>query len=112
MFGISGAVGSGFRDEFNLPDVESKRGFDVLDAEFGGQGTGIVGTIVFQAEQGVDDPSVREPMEGLFAEVAELPNVNRVESPYAEESGGRQVAERGVAAGTIAYANVEMPDDI
>ena len=32
-----------FRDEFNLPDSESKTGFDILDAEFGGQGTGIVG---------------------------------------------------------------------
>ncbi|MGH2686841.1 MAG: MMPL family transporter, partial [Actinomycetota bacterium] len=109
---MSGAVGSGFRDEFNLPDVESKQGFDILDAEFGGQGTGIVGTIVFQADQGVDDPSVRDPMEELFAEVAELPNVTRVESPYDEERGARQVAQRGGEAGTIAYANVEMPDDI
>ena len=30
----SGAVGSAFRDEFNLPDVESKTGFDILDDEF------------------------------------------------------------------------------
>ena len=40
---LSGAVGSAFRDEFNLPDVESRSGFDVLDDQFGGQGTGIVG---------------------------------------------------------------------
>ena len=64
---LSGAIGSAFRDEFNLPDVESKVGFDILDAEFGGQGTGIVGTVVFRAEQGVDDPAVREGMEALFA---------------------------------------------
>ena len=38
---VSGAVGSAFRDEFNLPDVESKTGFDILDDEFGGQGTGV-----------------------------------------------------------------------
>src|SRR5262245_63870028 len=56
---IAGVVGNGFRDEFNLPDVESKRGFDVLDESFGGQGTGSVGTIVFSAEQGVDDPEVQ-----------------------------------------------------
>ena len=55
---VSGGVGGGFRDEFNLPDVESKTGFDILDDEFGGQGTGVVGTIVFRAEQGVDDPEV------------------------------------------------------
>lgn len=52
--GLSGAVGNGFRDEFNLPDSDSKTGFDVLDRDFGGQGTGITGTIVFRAEQGVD----------------------------------------------------------
>ena len=38
----------------NLPDVESKTGFDILDQNFGGQGTGQPGTIVFRAEQGVD----------------------------------------------------------
>ena len=37
---VSGAVGSAFRDEFNLPDVESRQGFDILDDHFGGQGTG------------------------------------------------------------------------
>ncbi|HZA87537.1 MAG TPA: hypothetical protein VE466_11725, partial [Acidimicrobiales bacterium] len=45
-FGVSGAVGDAFRDEFNLPDVESRTGFDILDDHFGGQGTGAVGTIV------------------------------------------------------------------
>src|SRR5687768_16976442 len=64
---LSGAVGGGFRDEFNLPDVESKRGIDIIDERFGGQGSGIVGTIVFRADQGVDDPAVREAMEALFA---------------------------------------------
>ncbi|HEX5613872.1 MAG TPA: MMPL family transporter, partial [Acidimicrobiia bacterium] len=107
----SSAVGSAFRDEFNLPDVESKRGFDVLDDEFGGQGTGQVGTIVFRAAQGVDDPAVRAQMENLFAEVAALDGVTRVESPYAPE-GEQQISSRGEEAGLIAYANVEMPDDI
>ena len=34
-------MGTAFRDEFNLPDVESKQGLDLLDAKFGGQGAGI-----------------------------------------------------------------------
>jgi RND superfamily putative drug exporter len=108
---VAGIVGNGFRDEFNLPDVESKRGFDILDAEFGGQGTGQVGTIVFRAEQGVDDPAVREAMESLFAEVAALDDVTRVESPYAEE-GAQQISTQGPEAGLIAFANVELPEDI
>jgi len=108
---LSGAVGGAFRDEFNLPDVESKAGFDILDDEFGGEGTGIVGTIVFRADQGVDDPAVREQMQALFDEVAEIDDVTLVESPYAE-GGDRQIASEGADAGRIAYANVEMPDDI
>ncbi len=108
---VASAVGTAFRDEFNLPDVESKTGFDILDAEFGGLGTGQVGTIVFQAEQGVDDPAVQQAMEALFAEVATMVDVTRVESPYAQGAQS-QVSSEGPDAGRIAYANVEMPDDI
>jgi RND superfamily putative drug exporter len=106
----SGAVGDDFRDEFNL-NAESTDGFDVLDEQFGGQGTGITGTIVFEAEQGVDDEQVRDAMEALFDEIAATPDVVRVESPYAE-GGGQLVSQQGEAAGRIAYANVELPDDI
>jgi RND superfamily putative drug exporter len=110
-FAVSGAVGSAFRDEFNLPDVESRQGFDILDDHFGGQGTGAVGTIVFVADQGVDDPQVRAGMEDLFAQVAEIDDVTGVESPYAE-GNERLISSRGDGEGRIAYANVEMPDDI
>jgi hypothetical protein len=40
-------VGSGYRSDFTLPDVESKRGIDILDDRFGGQGAAQVGNIVF-----------------------------------------------------------------
>jgi putative drug exporter of the RND superfamily len=108
---VAGAVGGAFRDEFNLPDVESKDGFDILDENFGGQGTGQVGTIVFRADQGVDDPAVRDEIQALFDEVAEIDDVTRVESPYAD-GGDRLIASEGDDAGKIAYANVELPDDI
>src|SRR5688500_13755975 len=108
---VSGAVVDSFRDEVTLPNVESRRGFDILDAEFGGQGTGQVGTIVFRADQGVDDPAVRAAMEELFARVREIPDVVRVESPY-DEGGERQISSEGPEAGTIAYANIELPEDI
>ncbi|MCB1002570.1 MAG: MMPL family transporter [Acidimicrobiales bacterium] len=108
---LAGSVGNDFRDEFNLPDVESKRGFDILDDAFGGQGTGIVGTIVFEADQGVDDPAVQSAMEELLAEVAAYDDVVRVESPY-DEQGALLVSSQGPRAGEIAYANVELPDDV
>jgi len=108
---ISGATGNGFKDQFDLPDSDSKNGFDILDRDFGGQGTGISGTIVFRAEQGVDDPEVQAAMGALFTEVAGLDNVSRVDSPYSPE-GARFVSANGPEAGKIAYATVEMPDGI
>lgn len=72
---------------------------------------GQVGTIVFEARQGIADPGVRAAMEGLFAKVAATKDVTRVISPYSPE-GGRQIAPKGPAAGRIAYATIEFPEDI
>ena len=108
---VSGAAGTAFRDEFNLPDVESRQGFDILDDHFGGEGTGIIGTIVYRADQGVDDPEVRRAMDELFADVATLDDVVGVVGPY-DERGEGQIASEGPEQGLIAYANVEMPEDI
>src|SRR3954453_1018885 len=102
---ISGAVGSAFQDQFSLPNVESKKGFDILQAHFGGQGAGITGTIVFRADQGVRDPAVRAAMEAVFAKVDAREDVT-VTSPYAP-GGERQIAE----SGKIAYADLEMPQN-
>jgi putative drug exporter of the RND superfamily len=105
------AAGNSFRDEFNLPDSESRTGFDILDDHFGGEGTGINGTIVYQAPQGVEDPEVEQQMQRLFDQAAEIDDVVRVVSPYSEE-GSRQIASEGPEAGDIAYAEVELPEDI
>ncbi len=106
----SGAVGTGYSSDFTLPDVESKRGVDILEDQFGGQGAGQVGNIVFRAEQGVEDPTVREAIEPFLAQVAELQNVQSVTSPYTPE-GEQQIAREGSNAGLIAYAEFEAPSD-
>jgi ABC-2 type transport system ATP-binding protein len=82
LSGVMGAVGSDYRDDFTLPGVESKRGSDILDAEFGGQGAGQVGDIVFQTQRGVADPEVREAMEAFLSDVAEIHGVVAVTSRY------------------------------
>ena len=45
-------------------------------------GAGPGGTIVFRAEQGVDDPAVRSAMSELFARVGALEGTPTVISPY------------------------------
>jgi RND superfamily putative drug exporter len=70
--GISSAVGGSFGQDFQPPGFESSRGLDTLDSEFGGLGGGIPGTIVFKADQGVDNPQVKAAMEGFFAQLVAL----------------------------------------
>ena len=107
--GVSGAVGTDFKENFSGPDVESQKGFDLLDEHFGGMGAGLTGTIVYRAEQGVEDPEVRAAMEALFADIDAVPTVT-VSSPYAE-TGAFQIARVGAQAGKIAYAEVQMPEE-
>jgi RND superfamily putative drug exporter len=109
--GVASGVGEAYHQDFSIDGAESTEGFDILNAAFGGEGAGQVGTIVFRAEQGVDDAEVRTAMEALFADVAELEGVTRVESPYADD-GEQLRASQGPETGKIAFANVEMPEDI
>jgi RND superfamily putative drug exporter len=68
----SGAIGGSFGQDFTPPGFESTRGIDTLEDEFGGQGAGTPGTIVFRADAGVDDPAVRAEMERLFTMVTTI----------------------------------------
>lgn len=105
--GISNSLGTDYRDEFNLPDSESRKGFDLLTSEFDGQGAGQPATIVFLADKGVDDPEVKATMEAWFKKVDALPEIE-LTSPYSPEAGF-QIARTGKQAGKIAYASLEVP---
>jgi RND superfamily putative drug exporter len=108
---LAGAGGASTDADFSLPNVESKRGTDILEDSFGGQGAGFGGSIVFKADQGVDDPEVRAAMEDLFEKVREVDGVTRVASPY-DEGGERQIASEGPDAGKIAFAQVDLDTDL
>jgi RND superfamily putative drug exporter len=99
--------------DWSLPGFESAQGAEILEDNFGGAGAGFGGTIVFQAEQGVDDAEVRETMEGFFAEVASVDGIVRVGSPYADtpEAEG-QVASEGDFANRIAFATVDLDPEL
>jgi putative drug exporter of the RND superfamily len=107
---VMGAAGSGYRSDFKLPDVESKRGTDILEAQFGGQGAGQTGNIVFRAEQGVTDPAVKQQMQDFFAKVATIHGVQDIKSPY-EQGNENQISQLGDQAGKIAFAEFEAPAD-
>ena len=107
---LMGAVGSGYSSDFTLPDVESKRGVDILDEQFGGQGAGQIGNLVFEADSGIEDPEVRAVIEPFLEEVAAIDGIQSLTSPYEEGNEG-QISESGEDAGKIAYASFEAPSD-
>jgi putative drug exporter of the RND superfamily len=121
VLGAAGAIGPAYDTALDIPDSESADGFDVLEEHFPELGAGgQSGTIVFRADQGVDDPDVTAAMEELFAlvntgfpddsGVAEHPGATVI-SPYADEGRG-QVARDGPLAGRLAYAQVNLAADV
>ena len=112
VFALVGSIGASSDSSFSIPDSESKSGFDTLDEFFGGAGSGRSGTIVFRADQGVDDPEVQAVMTELFDEVAQIEGVTLI-SPYSPEGQIRgQVATEGELAGLVAYAQIDLDQDL
>ena len=110
VFGLVGVFGSDFGGDPEAPQSESRTGLEVLENRFGGLGTGQSGTIVIHAEQGAEDPQVVDAVDDLFAYADEQPGVT-VTSPYEDAAFG-QIASEGDLAGEVAYARVELSDDI
>ncbi|MGH9174162.1 MAG: MMPL family transporter, partial [Vicinamibacterales bacterium] len=102
---LSQVAGGATKTEFSLPGSESQEAFDLLEERGFATRAGEQAQIVFQTEQGVNDPAVRQEMEQLFASVEEMIAEAEVISPY-EPAGARQVSEDG----TIAYAEVNLAD--
>ena len=101
-----GAVGSAFNGEFTSTGSESDRGFEILEEYFPGAGSAFGGQIVFQTDDGVDDPAVAAAMAEMFDGVAALEGVTIV-SPYTR-FGAEQINDDG----TIAFAQVNLANDI
>jgi RND superfamily putative drug exporter len=95
------AGGSAFSTDFTPPDSESADVIDQIEA-VSPERAGFTGQVVFRADQGVEDPTIRSAMEGLFAQIDELEGVE-VESPYATPGKVSQ-------DGTIAFAQLNITD--
>ncbi len=105
----TGSVGSDFRSEFSLPDVESRAGFDVIESSFDGLGAGERGTVVLQSDDGFSDAE-REAVTAFLDQVAARPDVT-VTSPFAP-GGELQVSPLPGRQGTIAFATVELAGEL
>jgi RND superfamily putative drug exporter len=99
---IAGSVGTAFTEEFGLPASDSTKALELLEDRFPAQ-SGEAAQIVFRAPKGVEDPSVRQTMEGVFSKVERFPHVSEVASPY-EKGGAAAISDDG----KVAYATVQF----
>jgi RND superfamily putative drug exporter len=99
---LAQSAGTSYSNNFTLPNSDSQRAADLLQHSFPAQ-AGDRDTIVYKVSSGtVLDPAVRARMNATFAQVAKLPHVAAVISPYAGASAGKAIS----ANGQIAFATV------
>ncbi len=102
--GVAQSAGTEYSNNFTIPNSDAQRAADLLQKSFPAQ-AGDRDQIVFRVEHGtVLDPAVRERMSAMFAEVAHLPHVSAVISPYAEDSAGKAIsANHQIAFATVVF---------
>ncbi|MFF6871166.1 MMPL family transporter [Streptomyces sp. NPDC012450] len=107
----AGAIlaGNAYSNDYEVPGTESGRATTLLERGFHGLG-GDADTIVWHTERGsVRADAVQERMTGVLREVAELPGVAAVTSPYGDAAG--RISEDGrTAYATVTFA--EQADDV
>jgi RND superfamily putative drug exporter len=102
-FGASSAVGTNYSNSFSLNGTDSQRAVDLLKRDFPAQ-SGDSDQIVFHARSGsVTAPAVKARVAPVLAQIARLPHVSGVVSPYSS-AGARAVSRDG----QIAFATVSF----
>jgi putative drug exporter of the RND superfamily len=97
---LAQSAGTSYSNNFTLPNSDAQRAADLLEKSFPAQ-AGDRDTIVYKVSSGsVTSPAVRARMTAMFAQVAKLPHVSSVISPYAD--AGKAIS----ANGKIAFATV------
>ncbi len=100
---IAHGVGSSYKDSFSLNGTQS---FDALNLlqKVAPKASGDREQIVFAVEQGkLTDPAARSRIEAMLEQVAALPTVASVASPFAP-GGAAQIS----SSGQVAFANVTL----
>jgi RND superfamily putative drug exporter len=101
--GASGAVGTNYGTSFTLKGTDSQRAIDLLKRDFPAQ-SGDSDQIVLRATSGsVTAAAVQARVTPMLAQIAALPHVSGVISPYS--AAGKQAISRD---GQIAFATVSF----
>src|SRR5271168_261666 len=98
---ISKAAGSDYTNSFSLPKTESSDAINLLEAA-SPKVAGDVDQIVFatSGDQKVTDAAVVSRIETMLAEVAKLPHVSNIISPFSPEGATHVSRDQKVAFAT------------
>jgi RND superfamily putative drug exporter len=100
---VQHGVGSGYADNFSLPNTESAQATRLLQ-QAAPSHSGDTDQVVVAVEGGsVTDPAVRARAEAVIARVARLPDVGSITSPYSAAGAGQIAPSKQVAFATINF---------
>ena len=105
LFVLYGVAKGDTRTEFRLPGSESQEAFDILKAKGFSDRSGDSSRIVFRADQGVNDPTVKSTMQQFFKDITSSVDGASIVSPY-DQGNERQISKDG----KIAYAEMNLTD--
>ncbi len=102
-FALARAAGTDFSTKFQLPHTQSSQALNLLEKEFPAASGSSDQIVVHTTSGTVRDPAVEAQVTAMLDEVAKLPHVEAVTSPYSPEGAG-QISEDG----TVAFATVHF----
>jgi RND superfamily putative drug exporter len=105
LFALSAALSGEFKTEFKLPGSESQAAVDLLKEKGVSDRTGFPGQVVIKADQGINDPAVKQSLEAFFADIESNVEDISIASPY-DPANAYQIASDG----KIAYAEINFSD--
>ncbi|HXY93708.1 MAG TPA: MMPL family transporter [Acidimicrobiia bacterium] len=102
---LAAALDGHTNDNFQIPHTQSQQAVDVLEARFPSY-SGATATVVFDAPDGINSPSVEPAIEQSLAALGRIPHVSSVADPYGP-LGSLIVSKNGNHAGKIALVTVQ-----
>ncbi|WP_344265965.1 MMPL family transporter [Streptomyces sodiiphilus] len=105
---LAGAVGDNYRDDHSIGGAESEQALELM-REHGSAQAGDSVRIVLRDEAGLRESGSRPRVEAMLAEVAGLPNVAAVRSPYEDGPAVSPDGTTGYATVTLSVPSAEMP---
>ncbi len=102
-FGASRAAGTSFSTQFQLPGTQSGRALSLLAKDFPAA-SGSSDQIVLHATSGtLRDPAVKARAQRMLRQVAALPHVRAVASPFSAAGAGQISSNATVAFATVSF---------